>query len=67
MIFLWFSFYVFGLSCLICYILGEIRLLLVDFMMETQSRVSSIRKITPVSTETPTKEQVSHKQLQVNK
>lgn len=48
-----------------CFILGEVRSLLVDFAVGMSSRISAVRKITPVLAQTETTSTLTDKQLQV--
>lgn len=44
---------------------GELKTLLVDFAVGSSSKISTVRKITPISADVPTQKSLSERQLQV--
>jgi hypothetical protein len=49
-----------------CPYVGEIKTLLVDFTVGSSSKVSNVRKITPISADIPVQKSLTDRQLQVN-
>ncbi|XP_052767400.1 codanin-1-like [Mya arenaria] len=48
-----------------CPYIGELKTLLVDFSVGCSSKISTVRKITPISADIPTQTSITHRQLQL--